>query len=325
MRADRSLKSRIRWKEWKKESRRGLQGVGTTRAERDQHHRPPVTFDAPEVLSLIDSPEAAVSFFRQLQSHFKHRDVFVNLSGVRVITPDAVALLLAMVGMLSGRKSIRVRGNYPVERTASDTIRASGFDQYISTSSSSPSGNPKGAIVRRDLSFESNRADGHYASRLIDFASKDDANKLRLKVAYAHLVECMGNTHEHAGHYPGDQPWWASVFRDSGRQCDCFTFVDMGVGIFNSVELSVRLRMYKLTGLLKPNILRELLEGKIRSSTGKSYRGRGLPSIYRSCIEGKVRRLVIVTNDVYADAAAGTFQPLHTELMGVVLYWEVPL
>jgi hypothetical protein len=187
-----------------------------------------------------------------------------------------------------------------------------------------PSGSKKGAIVRQDLLQHSKQADGQFASKLVDFAEADVENRLRLKVAYAHLVECMGNTHQHAGAHPGEQTWWASVFRDTRRHCDCFTFVDMGIGIFNSAELSMRLRIYKLTGFRRQTILRELLEGKIPSSTGKAYRGRGLPSIYRSCIDRKVRRFVIVTNDVYADTERNDFRALPHDIKGVVLYWEVP-
>ena len=187
-----------------------------------------------------------------------------------------------------------------------------------------PTGSRKGAIVRQDLSQHSKRADGEYAKKLIDFAGRDEGTPLRLKVAYAHLVECMGNTHQHASQNPGEQTWWGSVFRDTRRHCDCFTFIDMGVGIFNSVELSTRLQIYKLTGFRRTQILKELLEGKIPSSTGQPYRGKGLPTIYRSGLDGKIRRLVILTNNVYADAARGEFLSLSCEVKGVILYWEVP-
>jgi hypothetical protein len=231
-------------------------------------------------------------------------------------------MLLTIVRTL-GTRGIRVSGNYPEEQAATETIRQSGFNEYLKTSMP-PSGSKKGAIVRQDLSQHSKQADGEYARKLIDFAEIDGADRLRLKVAYAHLVECMGNTHQHAGEHPGQQTWWASVFRDSLRHCDCFTFIDMGVGIFNSAELSFRLKMYRLTGFRRQRILQELLEGKIPSSTGMSYRGRGLPSIYRSCLDRKVRRLMIITNDVYADIERNDYRALAHEIMGVVLYWEVP-
>jgi hypothetical protein len=207
--------------------------------------------------------------------------------------------------------------------SATETIRESGFNDYLKTSMA-PSTGKNGAIVRQDLLQQSKKADGELARKLIDFAEGSGANRLRLKIAYAHLVECMGNTHQHAGASPGDQTWWASVFRDARRGCDCFTFVDMGRGIFNSVELSTRLKVYNLTGFRRPQILQELLEGRIPSSTGKAYRGRGLPSIYRSCVDGKVKRLVVITDDVYADAERNDFRALSHDIKGVILYWEVP-
>jgi hypothetical protein len=275
------------------------------------------------VLSLVDAPEKSVTFFRRLESHTDRRDIYVNLLNVSRITPDAIALLLSLVRLL-GSKRMNVSGNYPADQSAMSTIRESGFDRYIQ-SSLPRAPRARGAIIRRDFSLDGmTQADGDYAKQLVDFAAKNGGDLLRLKSTYGHLIECMGNTHQHAGEAPGTQPWWASVFHDAGRTCDCFTFVDMGIGIFNSVELSLRLKMLNLIGTVRPNILRELLHGKIPSSTGKGYRGRGLPSIYQSCQDGRIRRLVILTNDVYADASNDVFVAMPDELKGVILYWEVP-
>ncbi len=320
--AESSLARRTLTKQRKRESGRRA-APPERRLVDSRHHRPPVSYLAPDVLSIVNSPQDTAAFFRRLQSHTLHRDVYVDLSAVTSITPDAVALLLSIVDLLGKQRGLAVSGNYPANDSASQTICQSGFDEFVRTSrpkSSSTSGH----IVKRDLSQSSTRADGYYASKLINFAAKGGSSSLRLKVPYGILLECMGNTHQHAGECPGDERWYASVFRDNIRQCDCFTFVDMGVGIFNSLELTARLRMYNVTGWGRPKILRELLDGKIRSSTRKSYRGRGLPSIYRACIDEKIRRLVLVTNDVYADVEAAEFRDLSADLKGVVLYWEVP-
>jgi hypothetical protein len=319
--AENSLASKTRWKEWKRESRTA-EGRSAVASGQEDHRRSPQVFLAPAIFSLVDEPHLAISFFRGLQNYTKRRDIFVDLSKVKVITPDAIALLLACVRQL-GDRGISVRGNYPSETEAVEAIRESGFNDYLKTSMP-PSGSRRGAIVRQDLLQQSKQADGQYARKLVDFAEKDGRDRLRLKLAYGHLIECMGNTHQHAGGRPGEQTWWASVFRDSRRQRDCFTFVDMGIGIFSSAELSLRLRLYKLTGFRREQILKDLLDGKIPSSTGKAYRGRGLPSIYRSCADGKIRRFVIATNNVYADAEREAFVPLSDEIKGVVLYWEVP-
>jgi hypothetical protein len=203
-------------------------------------------------------------------------------------------------------------------------IRASGFDQYL-RSSGAPPKKRSGAIVKRDITLDSRRADPRCAQQLVDFAAKEDRDISRLRPAYENLLECMSNTHQHAAAKEGTENWWASVFQDSSRRCDCFTFVDMGVGIFESIELNLRLKAYSLIGVGRLEIIRKLLAGEIPSSTGLAYRGKGLPSINASLKEKHVlTRLVIVTNDVYVDVGVDRFDKLGRPLRGLLLYWEVP-
>ncbi len=290
----------------------------------ENHHRPPIQFDAPELLSLANYPHECINFFCELHNFRKRRDVFVNLSKVRKITPDAIALLVSLVMRVGKRHRVRISGNYPTAPEVTGIIRASGFDQYLK-GSGPPSPKARGAIVKRDFVLDSRRAEPRYARQLIDFAAKDDGDISRLRPAYENLLECMGNTHQHAARKEGTETWWASVFQDSSRQCDCFTFVDMGVGIFDSIELGLRLKIYSLMDLGRIQIMRKLLAGEIPSSTGLGYRGKGLPSINQTLKEKHaLTRLVIVTNDVYADVGAERFEPLPHPLKGLLLYWEVP-
>ena len=175
-RAEDSLARRLQWKEWKRQAERDRQGFGTPRRVRGVHHRNPLVFNAPDILSLVDAPDSSVAFFRRLQTHTKHRDVFIDLSDVRVITPDAIALLLAIVRLLGTKRQVGVSGNYPGTRLAIDTIRESWFDEYIKTSLPAIGG-AKGAIVRQDLSLNATLADGDYARQLVDFAAEDGAKR----------------------------------------------------------------------------------------------------------------------------------------------------
>lgn len=322
-RAERSLRSRTLWKRRKTDERRLKLGVPSPHSVPEDRRRSAQKFKAPPVLSLVESPDETVRFFRALISHSKNRDVFVDLSEVTTITPDAIALLLAIVMRITNRGELRVRGNYPDDHAATETISESGFNEYLRTSAGKSSGR-RGAIVRQDALEQSKKADGAFARRLIDFAEAEESNRMRLKMSYAHLVECMGNTHQHAGRNPGTQTWWASVFRDSRRGRDCFTFVDMGMGILSSAELSLRLKIHRIFGWTPEVIMRELLAGKIPSSTGKSYRGNGLPSIYRSCRDGKIKRFVMLTDNIFVDAEQDKFKRMSQQIEGVILYWEVP-
>jgi hypothetical protein len=68
--------------------------------------------------------------------------------------------------------------------------------------------------------------------------------------------------------------------------------------------------------------LRDILEGKIESRTGIPYRGKGLPAIYKAFLSGRISKLVIIANDVYANVADGDYRKMGTELGGTLLYWE---
>jgi hypothetical protein len=182
-----------------------------------------------------------------------------------------------------------------------------------------------GALVRQNLAVGSTEADPEHARELIDFASSRSGNRAHLKEVYGHLIDLMTNTHEHASRRQGTEKWWASVYVDHSRGCDCFTFIDMGVGIFGSVVLQLRLQLMKFVGKLsREETLRLLLSRKIPSSTGKPYRGRGLPSIYEALkVERSISRLLIATNDLHADLGEERYMNLSAHFHGLLLYWEV--
>jgi hypothetical protein len=241
---------------------------------------------------------------------------------VTKLTPDAIALLTASIKNLS-KRGIRVRGNYPTEPSANEAIRQSGFDDYFSDK---PYKSERGQLVCEDrFDVDSKRAEARLAKQLIDFASNGPSVPPRLKCVYGHLVDCMTNTHEHAAADPGTERWWASVFIDKERGCDCFTFIDLGVGIFQSIELTRRLKVLTMFSLLtRPDIIRKILRKEIPSSTGLSYRGRGLPSIYESLtVSHSISRLIIATDNVFGDVGNDRYVSLPQPLKGLLLYWEV--
>jgi hypothetical protein len=319
-----SIERRIIHNEVIRRARTLAQAESAPKPKEITRRRPAVEFLAPELLSLTDFPNECVDFFGALYTFQKRRDVFVDLSRVRKITPDAIALLVSLVLRIAQRQNVRISGNYPSDSVMTEMIRASGFDQYLK-SSAARTARAKGAILKRDFVLESRQASPQYAQQLINFAAKDDGNISRLKPAYENLLECMGNTHQHAAKSEGTESWWASVFQDGARQCDCFTFVDMGVGIFDSIELGLRLKAYSLMGLGRVEIMRRLLAGEIPSSTRLPYRGKGLPSIHESLtVKHALTRLVIVTDDVYVDVGPAKFETLSRALKGLLLYWEVP-
>ena len=111
---------------------------------------------------------------------------------------------------------------------------------------------------------------------------------------------------------------------ETPRGKGCYTFLDTGVGIFRSVRLGTIRNVYKTLGFEDDSgILKDILEGKIESRTGKHYRGKGLPAIYEKSQSGSIRSLVIIANDVYANVEKGEYRMIRNSFQGTLLYWEV--
>ena len=77
----------------------------------------------------------------------------------------------------------------------------------------------------------------------------------------------------------------------------------------------------KLPG--NPQLLQEIMEGKIGSRTGLSYRGKGLPTLHGLAKSGILRNLVIVTNDVRAFVAEDRYEQLNESFRGTFYSWEL--
>lgn len=175
---------------------------------------------------------------------------------------------------------------------------------------------------------QSKKVQPDLAKELIHFGTRALGSEQKCTSAYSVLIESMSNTHNHAApkHPTDPELWWATVFADAARKRVCFTFVDTGVGIFRSVRLSKVRKLYKVLGIQSDaDILREMLHGKVESSTGHAYRGKGLPNIYKMSKTGRIKSLTIVANDVYCNVPANEYRMLKNSFHGTVLYWEIEL
>jgi hypothetical protein len=276
------------------------------------------TLVAPTVLSLVNSPEAAMRFFANIEFYAMRYHLNLDLSPVVVITTDAIAALVAALRGLDAN----VRGNLPENSDAQQILLESGFFDYVHSTTKLPK--MKRGFIRQEGSF---KVEPLAARELVQFGTKGIyGNPQRCPAAYTTLIECMANTHNHASgkHETKHEKWYATVFIDTSRKKICLTFVDTGVGIFRSVQLGTVRKMYKAVGFRKDtDILRDMLQGKVPSSTMLPYRGMGLPSINRLATEKRISSLVIIANDVFANVSSGDFKMLQTEFHGTLVYWEI--
>jgi hypothetical protein len=272
---------------------------------------------------MVDNTDEFVRFVNAIISYVKGGvNVFIDMDRVQAMTPEAVTVLVYVIDSVDYDDMTRVRGNLPDKRDFVDLLSEGGFFRYVNTNAYRSRGNGAGKIFERgDYQVESDKA-----RRLLE-----NANSLvpgdwdfHWDGIQGAIIECMNNTVEHAsGSSDSRTKWWLSVYCDTERGVAHFTFVDDGVGIFESLGSKGLLGIFKSAlGITeKPKVLHQLLKGEIASSTGLDYRGRGLPNIYKKQERGQLKNLTIVTNNVVGDAQMLKFSRLSENFSGTFLYW----
>jgi hypothetical protein len=321
-------------KKWKKYLKsRQLYELDRLRERRIHHHEsrrpkhkpssrlPFARLNLPTEFSIINNPEETIAFLRQAIFVARNNNLELDLKNVSRISIDAIAVLIAVIQGLEHRA---VKGTYPTDDQTRGILIESGFFQHVRSGRLVPA--PTQGRISQE---ESKKVEPKVAKDLIRIGSEaiyGVAQKCR--PAYRALIECMSNTHNHAS---GDhaklretETWYATVFADLQRKLVCFAFLDTGVGIFKSVRIGKLRRVYRALRIESNcDILKDILHGKVESSTGLAYRGKGLPSIYKLCQARRITKLIIVSNDVYADPVTGEYKTLKTQFPGTLLYWEV--
>ncbi|MEM6782211.1 MAG: hypothetical protein AAF624_00560 [Bacteroidota bacterium] len=284
---------------------------------------PTRTVTAPSACSLIDHPVETVRFLNEIESACAGgSNVLVDLGDVTALTPEAVAVLLSRVRNDRFTKGMRVSGTVPREQTLAEILAESGFFDHVVVRGPRPKTNGIGEIRTRK-SFK------------VDAASSFDllqqVNQFVPGTEFAWdgiqrvIVESMNNTENHAGgQKKGRERWWLSVYCDREAGVARFCFFDNGVGIFESLKKKGLLsQLFRALGLQnREALLRKILAGEVRSSTGLGYRGKGLPKIAAAFKRKQFERLVILSNDVYANLAADEVRTLPVSFSGTFLYWE---
>jgi hypothetical protein len=316
----RYLKSR-QLSELKKLQRKRSRGGRARRPHGRPENRLFAKLRVPANFSLIHNPEETIHFLREFSSLAVNYNIKLDLSGVTEITTDAIASLVATIRALGTRRT--VQGNLPQEIGCTDILNQSGFFEHVKLKR--PLAAPtQGRIYRQ----ESKLVEPRLARDLVHIASQAlFGEPRRCQTAYRALIESMSNTHNHAAgreqKYTIKQTWYSTVYADVSRGRACYTFLDTGVGIFKSIRLRSLRKVYRTIGISNnADILGEILEGKVGSSTGFPYRGKGLPSIYALLKRGSIKELIIIANSVYANVGAGDFRVLGIGFPGTLLYWE---
>lgn len=248
----------------------------------------------------------------------ERKPILIDFDGVKFMTPDVLPLLCAKISKYN--PFVSIWGTRPKDSTIDLMLRESGFYNLVGLEKATTDNSML-------VTHQNTKVDNYLAKSIRQFtAERTFGDKdLKLRPLYRTMIECMANTGAHAAADKNPKEnWWLSVYYDNNTGISSFAFCDTGVGIFKSTKLKSIYTFSRVLGIIKnSSILQKILDGKITSSTGLAYRGKGLPKIYSDYQANSIKNLHIAANDTFAGFDSGTFIDLKDELNGTFLYWEI--
>jgi len=337
-RAKRSLKRQLVFKEYQR--LRNKADLGVSKRERtykrifEEPYRDYKRIHAPENFSFIENSAGVVEFISKLKNHFdEKKKVFVVLKKVRIISYDAIVVLLSIMVRFKATQ-IDFNGDLPKNEEARRILTESKFLQYLYQSFIDKDRyqlGQKSSIVTHAWKD----VDSELGNELIKNASKTIwGTEKRCQGVQRTLIELMLNTNNHADDSrKGEKHWWLSVHHDKVKNKVSFAFIDFGVGVFTSLNNKRHgSKFFGIVDKLKERVkfgnnadlLRLIMDGTLhRTATGKPYHGKGLPGINKARERNQISNLNIITNDVHARLDNDTFSIMPKSFSGTFVYWEL--
>lgn len=336
--AKRSLKRQLIFKEYRKV--RNQNRIGIDKNERlykskfEEPYRDYKRIHAPENFSFIENSIEVVEFIAKLKNHFdEKKKVFVVLKNVKIISYDAIVVLLSIMVRFKANK-IDFNGDFPENQDAKRILKESKFLEYLFKTFR----DEERYHLGQQSSIHTHAykdVDSELGNELIKNASKTIwGEERRCQGVQRTLIELMLNTNNHADDSKkGEKHWWLSVHHDITSQKVSFAFIDFGVGVFTS--LNNKRQGSKFFGILNKlrekitigsnaELLKLIMDGTLhRTATGKPYHGKGLPGINKVLERNQISNLNIITNDVHANVDNNDFKVIPKSFSGTFVYWEL--
>lgn len=287
--------------------------------------------EAPKCLSMIENPEGTLEFISTLEHSLQKREkVFVVLKNVDKIASGAIIVLLSIMIKFKNQM-VDFNGDHPKNYSARMSLLNSGFFEHLyeTRGDQITIRGHKGIFTHANKTVDSDLSD-----RLISTVSKMIwGEPKRCTGVQRTYLELMQNTNNHASlNGPNEHHWYTTVSYNKEKNKACFSFIDYGVGIIESINKNEKGKFWKylsrIFNILKPqnngDFLRLLLDGSIhKTATGNYYRGKGLPGVYKAFSDNQISNLVIITNDALADCKNNIYKTLKNKFVGTYIYWEL--
>lgn len=286
---------------------------------------------APQCLSMIENTEGSLAFISELEKSLEQKKkVFVVLKNVEKIASGAIVVLLSIMIQFKNR-GVQFNGDKPKNALARQNLVNSGFFEklYLHDGDAYSIKGRNAIFTHADKVVDSKLSDEliHKVSELIW------GQPYRCTGVQQVYIELMQNTNNHASlHGPNEHHWYTTVTYNKEKNKASFSFIDYGVGIIQSIKKNEKGKFWnalsRIMNILKPqsdgDFLRLLLDGSIhKTATGKYYRGKGLPGVFKAFKDNKISNLVVITNNAFADCSKDSYKTLSNKFEGTYIYWEL--
>ena len=288
-----------------------------------QHALPIISLTAPKDFSLVYNTEETIQYFNTAQNRLKKRNkVLFDISQIQKLSTDAIAVQIAKIKDERFIQHGSVSGNEPNDNNLKELFVQSGFYDYVRTRGPKPV-NDKKILIHK---ITNNRVEPDIAKDVCLLGLRHTFNNEEIfEPLYNILIEVMQNTNNHAGSTRGKYDWWLHVYAHPNSTKTSYTFLDLGIGIFESLPVkSFKRDFFEILGLTSNlDLVPKLLIGEIKSRTSRPERGKGIPQVYECSKDVVFNKFFLISNDIYANLKTGENRIIHTPFNGTLYYWEI--
>ncbi|WP_289062679.1 ATP-binding protein [uncultured Zobellia sp.] len=307
----------LKRRKWKKKTRkrRGSSKQQRTRAPEYIDLVAPVKFtlEPENVKEVLEYIEAVKKIGRE------KKDVNFILKDVEEIGIGAISMLISVMNELEERNVV-FKGTKPKKDKPKNILEKSGFMNFV-----------VGKVreqnrTTRNIIFTTGKINTHQKN-IVNAIHKANLTVWgedgRSPLLYGTIVEMIKNSCKHAFKIEDKVKWHIAVNHDEKNNKVKFSFVDNGIGIIKSFEKEDLMKIFG--GYFRNNaeFIDAAYNSGIESKTGKAWRGTGLPTIYETFSDKIIKKLVVITNNVYCDFETNKKFTLKEPFSGTYYYWEM--
>lgn len=195
--------------------------------------KPFLSHKAPLNMSFIDNTDEVLEYFNQAKSFFQNKEkVEFDIKDITNLTPDTITLMIAKLKDENYTKKGQFKGEAPNDPKLKKLFTESGFYNFVATSKQNKEKTKN--LLHKEADY---KVRPNIAKQACIFGMNHSLGRTEpFEPLYEILVECMQNTNNHAS--PDEKEklkWWMFVYNCEETNTSKYSFLDLGVGIFESI------------------------------------------------------------------------------------------